>query len=169
MVKQAHSHNPELTRVLELVDRTLAERFGDQGYLRWGAHAFMRVQDGAVVFLVVSDLDDGALLNVRCYAVRDVERPDAELGDYLARLNADLLFGTFSLDEDSDVCCDYSVLGAGVTPEVVDVAVHAVAAAVRRFAEPIITRWGGITSLDKLRMDLDADLDDGLSGESAPN
>lgn len=169
MVKHAQTQNPELLKVLELVERTLSERFGEQGYLRWGEHAFMRVQDGAVVFLVVSDLDDGALLNVRCYAVRDVERPDAELGDYLARLNADLLFGAFSLDEDSDVCCDYSVLGAGVTPEVVDVAVHAVAAAARRYAEPIISRWGGLTSLDKLRLDLDVDLDDGLSGEGAPN
>ncbi len=168
MLKQV-SPNPEVTRVLTLVERTLKERFGDGGYLRWGEQAFMRLQQGAVVFLVVSDLDDSALLNVRCYAVRDVERPDAALGDYLARINADLLFGAFSLDEDSDVCCDYSVLGAGVTPEVVEVALDAVAAASRRFSEPIITRWGGVTSLDKLRLDLDTDVGDEPPGEGAPN
>ncbi len=150
-----------LQRVLELVGNELEALYGPDGFYRWGDQAFMRVEDGAVVFLVGSPLGDDALLNVRCYLVRDVERPDAELGEHLARLNADQVFGGFSLDEDSDVCFDYTVLGSAVTPEVIRLAIQVVAGAAAQHAPEIIARWGGVTSLEKLRQELEA-------GEEAP-
>ena len=118
------SSGPEavLKRLLSMLEEELESLFGPDGYYRWGERAFMRVEDGAVLFLVVTPLGEDALLNVRCYLVRDVERPDAELGDYLARLNADQIFGGFSIDEDSDVCYDYTMLGSSVTAEVVALA-----------------------------------------------
>jgi len=143
-----------LDRIMTLVERELEALYGADGYYRWGEQAFMRVEAGAVVFLVGSPMGNDALLNVRCYLVRDVERPDAELGEYLARLNADQLFGGFSLDEDSDVCFDYSVLGSAVTAEVVHLAVEVVARAAVQYADEIIERWGGVTSLERLRREL---------------
>ena len=144
-----------LDRMMTLVRTTLDEEYGPDGYHQWGERAFMRVEAGAVIFLVGSPMGADALLNVRCYPVRDVERPDADLGEYLARLNADQLFGGFSIDEDSDVCFDYSMLGSAVTAEAVHLAVEVVARASTMYAQEIISRWGGVTSLDKLRQELD--------------
>jgi hypothetical protein len=138
------------------VERELESLFGTDGFYRWGERAFMRVEGGAVIFLVVTPLREDALLNVRCYLVRDVERPDAELGNYLAHLNADQIFGAFSIDEDSDVCFDYTILGSAVTPEVISLTIGVVAQAAAQYAPEIIARWGGITSLDRLRRELEA-------------
>lgn len=149
-----------LEHMMTLVERELEALFGADGYYRWGDHAFMRVEGGAVVFLVGSPMGADALLNVRCYLVRDVEKPQAELGEYLARLNADQLFGGFSLDEDSDVCFDYSILGSAVNAEVVHLAVEVVARAATQYADEIIARWGGVTSLERLRRELELQEDD---------
>jgi len=157
-----------LGRVLELVGNELEALYGPEGFYRWGERAFMRVEDGAVVFLVGSPLGDDALLNIRCYLVRDVERPDPELGEHLARLNADQVFGGFSLDEDSDVCFDYTVLGSSVTPDVVRLAIQVVAAAAVQHAPEIIARWGGVTSLEKLRQELESEEDVPESGDDGP-
>ncbi|NOZ94858.1 MAG: hypothetical protein GXP47_08990 [Acidobacteria bacterium] len=146
-----------LERLLSMVEQELETLFGQDGFYRWGERAFMRVEDGAVLFLVVTPLGDDALLNVRCYLVREVERPDAELGDYLAHLNADQIFGGFSIDEDSDVCYDYTVLGSSVTAEVIALAIEVVAHAAVQYAPEIISRWGGVSSLDKLRQELDSE------------
>jgi len=144
-----------LDRMMTLVQTALDEEYGPDGYHQWGDRAFMRVEGGAVIFLVGSPMGADALLNVRCYPVRDLEHPDAELGEYLVRLNADQLFGGFSIDEDSDVCFDYSMLGSAVTPEAVHLAVEVVARASALYAQEIISRWGGVTSLDKLRQELE--------------
>jgi len=160
--------NAVLDRVLELVGNELESLYGPDGFYRWGDQAFMRVEDGAVVFLVGSPLGDDALLNVRCYLVRDVERPDAELGEYLARLNADQVFGGFSLDEDSDVCFDYTVLGSSVTPDVVRLAIQVVAGASAQHAPEIIARWGGMTSLEKLRQELESEEESPEAGDDGP-
>lgn len=146
-----------LERLLSMVEHELESLFGPEGFYRWGERAFMRVEDGAVLFLVVTPLGDDALLNVRCYLVRDVERADAELGNYLAHLNADQIFGGFSIDEDSDVCYDYTVLGSSVTAEVIALAIEVVAHAAIQYAPEIISRWGGVSSLDKLRQELDGE------------
>ncbi len=136
--------------VLGLVEKQLIELYGPNGYQKWGDWAFMIVEGEAVVYLIGSPVGDDAVLNVRCYLVRDVERPDAELGEYLARLSGDQLFGGFSLDEDSDVCFDYSMLGSAVTPESIELAIEVVGNAANEYAAEIIERWGGVTSLDKL-------------------
>jgi len=147
--------NPVVERVLELVRRELEEAYGPSGYYRWGGNAFLHVERGVVVLILVTPLDDDAVLNVRCYLVRDVERPDPELGAFLARLNADQLFGAFSLDEDGDVCYDYSMLGSTVTRESLHLAIRVVADAAAAYATEIISRWGGLTSLEKLRQEVD--------------
>ena len=146
-----------LARLLSVVERELESLFGPEGFHRWGERAFMRVEGGAVLFLVVTPLREDALLNVRCYLVRDVERPDAELGDYLAHLNADQIFGAFSIDEDSDVCYDYTILGSTVTPDIISLAIGVVAQAALQYAPEIIARWGGISSLERLRLELDGE------------
>lgn len=161
--------NPVLEQLLEVVDKELAERYGSEGYYRWGERAFMRMEGDVVLFLVASPLEDNALFNVRSYLVRDVEKPDAELGNFLARLNADQLFGAFSIDEDADVCFDYSVLGSAVTAEVIRLALDVVAQAADRYTATIIERWGGVTSLEKLRQELEH-MDEPASDEDpAPN
>jgi len=164
------SSGPEavLKRLLSMLEEELESLFGPDGYYRWGERAFMRVEDGAVLFLVVTPLGEDALLNVRCYLVRDVERPDAELGDYLARLNADQIFGGFSIDEDSDVCYDYTMLGSSVTAEVVALAIEVVAHAAIQYAPEIIARWGGVSSLDKLRQELNSDSEAGEDEGEGP-
>jgi len=156
-VTDSSTSDAVLKRLLSMLEQELESLFGPDGFYRWGERAFMRVEDGAVLFLVVTPLGDDALLNVRCYLVRNVERPDAELGDYLAHLNADQVFGGFSIDEDSDVCYDYTVLGSSVTSEVISLAIEVVAHAAIQYAPEIIARWGGVSSLDKLRQELDAE------------
>ena len=141
-------------KVLRLVEQELIGLYGPDGYQKWGDWAFMIVEGEAVVYLIGSPVGDDAVLNVRCYLVRDIERPDAHLGEYLARLNDDQLFGGFSLDEDSDVCFDYSMLGSSVTPDAINLAIEVVGNAANEYAGEIIERWGGVTSLDKLIRDL---------------
>ena len=99
-------------------------------------------------------------MNVRCYLVRDVERPDSELGATLARLNAEQLFGAFSIDEDGDVCYDYSILGSSLTPAALHLAIRVVVDAAASYAQGIISRWGGVSSLDKLRQEIEEVPDD---------
>ncbi len=161
--------NLVLAKLLAQVDMELTSLFGPDGYYRWGEQAFMRMAEGVVVFLVCSPLGEDAVLNVRSYLVRDVERPDPELGDYLARLNADQIFGAFSIDEDADVCFDYSVLGSAVTPEVIQLAIQVVAEAAARHTQPIIERWGGVTAPEKLRQELREAGELPSDDEPAPN
>jgi hypothetical protein len=154
VVKTQEPGNDMVGKVLDLVESELVDLYGPDGYQKWGEWAFMIVEGEAVVYLIGSPVGEDAVLNVRCYLVRDVERPDPGLGEYLARLNGDQLFGGFSLDEDSDVCFDYSMLGSAVTPDAIDLAIEVVANAASEYAGEIIARWGGVTSLDKLIREL---------------
>ncbi len=143
-----------LREAVELIRRELAAAYGPEGFHQWSEHAFLRVEAGAVVLIVATPLEEDAVVNVRCYLVRDVERPDAELGATLARLNADRLFGAFSIDEDGDVCYDYSILGSALTPEALHLAIHVVADAAAGYAQGIISRWGDVSSLDMLSQEI---------------
>ncbi len=146
---------PVLERVVDLIRRELIAACGEDGFHQWSDNAFLRVEGGAVLLIVATPVEDDAVVNVRCYLVRNVERPDPELGDHLARLNAEQLFGAFSIDEDGDVCYDYSVLGSSLTPAVLHLAIQAVAEASVAHAPEIIARWGGLSSLDMLRREID--------------
>ncbi len=149
-----------LEEVVALIRRELAAAYGPDGFHQWSEHAFLRVESGAVVLIVATPLEDDAVVNVRCYLVRDVERPDSELGATLARLNADQLFGAFSIDEDGDVCYDYSILGSSLTPAALHLAIRVVVDAAASYAQGIISRWGGVSSLDKLRQEIEEVPDD---------
>jgi len=168
-VTDRDSH-PALERTLHLIQRELDQLYGTSGYHQWDEWAFMRVEDGAVIFIVASPLEEDAVVNVRCFAVRDLEHDGPAVGDHLARLNADQLFGAFSLDEDGDVCFGYSVLGSSLTPETLLLAIHVVVRASNQHAPAIIERWGGLTSLEKLTRELE-DRPPGAStpGEDALN
>ena len=159
-----------LDRILHLIQRELDQLYGPGGYHQWDEWAFMRVEDGAVIFIVASPLEDDAVVNVRCYAVRDLEESGPEVGDFVARLNADQLFGAFSVDEDGDVCFGYSILGSSLTPEALLLAIHVVARASIQHAPAIIERWGGLTSLEKLTNELEAHPPgESVPGEEEPN
>lgn len=159
-----------LQRILALIQRELGQLYGPTGYHQWDEWAFMRVEDGAVIFIVASPLEDDVVVNVRCYAVRDIEGAGPDLGDHLARLNADQLFGAFALDEDGDVCFGYSILGSSLTPEALLLAIHVVARAATHHAPNIIEHWGGLTSLEKLTRELEArPSGEEPPGEDAPN
>lgn len=146
-----------LDRVIDTVERALTDLYGADGFYHWGDQAFLRIESGAVVLLLATPLEDDAVLNVRCYVVRGPVNADTELGDFLVRVNSGLLFGGFSIDDDGDVCFDYSVLGSAVTVDAVRTAVRVVAEAAVRYAPVIIGRWGGMTSLDKLREEIEVD------------
>ncbi len=157
-----------LEQVIELIRNELTAVCGENGFHQWSDNAFLRVEGGAVLLIVATPVEEDAVVNVRCYLVRDVERPDPDLGDFLARLNAERLFGAFSIDEDGDVCYDYSILGSSLTPAALHLAIQAVAEASAAHAPEIIARWGGISSIDKLRQEIDelpADDED----EGSPN
>lgn len=149
-----------LSEAVALIRRELTAVYGADGFHQWSENAFLRVEAGAVVLIVATPLEEDAVVNVRCYLVRDVERPDAELGATLAHLNADQLFGAFSLDEDGDVCYDYSILGSALTPAALHLAIRVVADASATYAQGIISRWGGVSSLDKLRQEIEEIPDD---------
>jgi hypothetical protein len=168
-VTDRESH-PALDRTLHLIKRELDQLYGASGYHQWDEWAFMRVEEGAVIFIVVSPLEDDAVVNVRCYVVRDLPESGPDVGDYLARLNSDQLFGAFSVDEDGDVCFGYSVLGSSLTPETLLLAIHVVARASSQHAPAIIEQWGGLTSLEKLTSELEArPPGESTPGEDAPN
>lgn len=144
-----------LDRVVALIRQELTATCGEDGFHQWSDNAFLRIEGGAVLLIVATPVEDDAVVNVRCYLVRNVERPDPELGNLLAHLNAEQLFGAFSIDEDGDVCFDYSILGSSLTPAVLHLAIQAVAEASATQAPRIIARWGGISSLDMLRREIE--------------
>jgi len=138
-------------RVLALVTEELRELYGASGFYQWSESIFMRVEGESVVFVVVTPFEHDAVVNVRCYVAREVDRVDPELGAYLCRVNAGQLFGGFSLDEDGDVCFDHSLLGSSVNRETLHLAIQVVAQAAERFAPEVIGRWGGVSSLEMLQ------------------
>ena len=154
-----------LDRVVALIRRELEAAYGIDGFHQWSEQAFLRVESAAVVLIVATPLEEDVVVNIRCYLVRDLDRVDPELGDNLARLNSGNLFGAFSIDEDGDVCYDYSILGSSLTPAALLLAIRVVADAAATYAPGIISRWGGISSLDKLRQEIE-DLPD---EEESPN
>jgi hypothetical protein len=151
----------ERTQALDLVVRRvrklLQELYGTDGFHAWGETAYIRVVEQQVVFLVLSAFHDDVVLNVRCYVVRDIDKADEALGHFLACSNSEQLFGGFSLDEDNDVCFDYSLLGTAITEESLHLAIEVVAHASARYAPEIISSWGGLSSLEKLRAQMESE------------
>ncbi|MCP4897244.1 MAG: hypothetical protein GY906_09770 [bacterium] len=157
-----------LDQVIRRVRILLEELYGSDGFHTWSDAAFIRVVEQQVVFLVLSGFHDDVVLNVRCYVVRDVERPDEALGHYLACCNSEQLFGGFSIDEDADVCFDYSLLGSAITEDSLHLAIEVVAHAAAGYAPEIIDRWGGVSSLEKLRIQMESQEGGSESDEDEP-
>ncbi len=157
-----------LEQVVLRVRTLLQELYGTDGFHAWGEAAYIRVVEQQVVFLVLSGFHDDVVLNVRCYVVRDVDKADEVLGHFLACSNSEQLFGGFSLDEDDDVCFDYSLLGTAITAESLHLAIEVVAHASARYAPEIISRWGGLSSLEKLRVQMETEDGEHEADEEEP-
>ena len=87
-----------LESVFARVVEILKGLYGIDGFHQWSDVALMRVVHQQVVFLVLSALEQDVVINVRCYAVRDLETEDPLLGDHLVRINSEQLLGGFSID-----------------------------------------------------------------------
>jgi len=164
----------DLERIMERLERDLAALYGPGQCHRWSDGALVRLEGETVVFVVASPLDDDLVVNVRTYLARGPERIDGALGLHLARLNAETLFGAFSIDEDGDVCFDYSLLASSLTRDALRVAMRSVIHAAERHAGEILVRWGGVSSLEALRRQMEAapepeDEDEDDDGSVGPN
>ncbi len=156
------------TAVVGRVREELQTLFGSTGFHQWSDSAFMRVEGQAVIFVVVSLFSDQPVVNIRCYVVRDIESDDPALGHHLARLNSEQLFGAFSLDQDGDVCYDYTLLGTSVTREALQVAITVIAHTAQVYGPKIISTWGGVSSLEKLQQQME-DIQSDRCEEGPPN
>lgn len=157
-----------LEKTVRRIRTLLEELYGDDGFHTWSDSAFIRVVEQQVVFLVLSAFHEDVVLNVRCYVVRDIEAADEALGHFLACANAEQLFGGFSLDEDNDVCFDYSLLGSSITEDSLRLAIEVVAHAAARYGPEVIARWGGVSSLEKLRVQMESESDTAEAEEEEP-
>ena len=164
----------DLDEVMERLERDLDALYGPGQCHRWSDGALVRLDGDTVVFVVASPLDDDLIVNVRTYLARGLETIDGALGLHLARLNAETLFGAFSIDEDGDVCFDHSLLASAMNRDALRVAMRSVVHAAERHAAEILGRWGGVSSLETLRRQMEAaqsqDEDSGADdGSVGPN
>ncbi len=162
-----------LAKLVERLERDLTALFGPGAFERWSEGALVSVVGGTVIFVVVSPFDDDAVVNVRTYLARRPDTVDGSLALHLVRLNAECLFGGFSIDDDGDVCFDHSLLASAATREALRAAVRSVVDAAERHAGEVLARWGGLSSLEMLRRRIEETEEEGpeedLAGPVGPN
>lgn len=122
-------------------------QFGDV-YLRTDLPAFgltwgsVFVQVAVLPLPMPSFLGDDAMIVSRAY-LANKPRLDADLLEYLVRMNDQVRFGAFGVDDDGGVYFQHAILGSEVTLQELRISVRAVAQTADRFDEHIIERWGG--------------------------
>jgi hypothetical protein len=123
------------------------QQFGDV-YMRTDRPAFglmwgsVFVQVAVLPLPMPTPLGDDAMIVSRAY-LANKPRLDADLLEYLVRMNDQARFGAFGVDEDGNVYFQHAILGSEATIQELRISVSAVAQTADRFDEQIIGRWGG--------------------------
>lgn len=129
------------------VARALLRTFGDAVEASLEAPAFSLASGSARVEVGVMPWRDTALIKIRALLIENA-RVDFDLLDFLLRENQQLDLGGFALDGAGGVFFQHTILGSGVSEDVVRTSVQTVMLVADQYDDRIQQRWGGRRSVD---------------------
>ena len=146
--KQFHTQCQEevYRQVKNYLDELVEEHFDDANhcdfYLKYGS---------TVLEISINPYEeDDAVIEVLAFCVQGVE-PSPELMQELLILNSELLIGAFSM-VGGDVFFSHSFLGRRLRPEQLIASLDSVASISDEYDEQIVSKYGGETALERLRI-----------------
>lgn len=92
--------------------------------------------------------DDESIVSVRSTVVTGA-KITADLQAFLLQANADLLFGSFAVNEAGDIIFRHAIVGITCDPEELETSVTAVLETADQYDDRIVNTWGGDRALDK--------------------
>lgn len=92
---------------------------------------------------------DDTTIRTWSYVVTGAELTD-DLMRFLLRLNVEIEFGAFGIDDDGDIRFEHALVGSTCDKNELQASVKAVLEAADRYDDEIVRRWGGRRAVDRI-------------------
>ncbi|MDQ3760487.1 MAG: YbjN domain-containing protein [Actinomycetota bacterium] len=135
-------------RTYGLVSAYLSELVGAAIVRNSERPVFNIVKGSAIISVGVLPRENHSVVMVQSWVVTRIES-SMELYHFLLRLNNDLLYGAFSIDDANDISFRACLYGDTLDQEELSMAIAAVALTADEYDDEIIARFGGLSAKDR--------------------